>query len=86
MKEEEQRRKKDLPELVRRRNSGELADRDPISPAMSGKGAATVASRAKMSDDGEDAGVKESDGGAGCSVPWSGGCVREAEEQRKKKD
>jgi hypothetical protein len=53
-KEEEQRRKKNLPELVRRRNGGELADRDPISPAMSGKGAATAASRAKMLDVGEE--------------------------------
>jgi hypothetical protein len=53
-KEEEQRRKKNLPELVRRWNVGELADRDPISPATSGKGAATAASRAKMSDVGEE--------------------------------
>jgi hypothetical protein len=50
---------------------GELADRDAISPTMSGKGAATAASRAKMSDDGEDAGVKEDDGdGAGFSIRW----------------
>jgi hypothetical protein len=39
---------------VRRRNSGELADGDPISPAMSEEGAATAASRAKMSDIGEE--------------------------------
>jgi hypothetical protein len=30
-KEEEQRRKKNLPELMQRWNGGELADRDPIS-------------------------------------------------------
>jgi hypothetical protein len=34
MKEEEQRRKKNLPKLVRRRwNGGEHADGDPISPS-----------------------------------------------------
>jgi hypothetical protein len=33
MKEEEQRREKNSPELVRRRwNDGELAEEDPISP------------------------------------------------------
>jgi S-formylglutathione hydrolase FrmB len=71
-KEEEQRRKKNLPKLVRWQcNGGKHADGDPISPAMSGKGVATVASRAKMSDDGEDAGVKEDDGGgAGFPVRW----------------
>jgi hypothetical protein len=38
---------------------------------MSGKGAATVASRAKMSDDGKDAGVKEDDGGGtGFPIRW----------------
>jgi hypothetical protein len=54
MKEEEQRRKKSLLELVRWRNGGELADRDPISPAMSRKGAATAALRPKMLDIGEE--------------------------------
>jgi hypothetical protein len=34
MKEEEQRRKKNSPKLVRRRwSDGELADEDPISPS-----------------------------------------------------
>jgi hypothetical protein len=53
-KEEEQRRKKNLPELVRRWNGGELADRDLISPAMSRRGAEPAASTAKSLSVGED--------------------------------
>jgi hypothetical protein len=73
---------------VQQRNGGELADRDPISPAMSGKGATMAASRAKMSDVGEDAGVKEDNGdGAGFLIRWfQRRRARGRREHRKKKE
>jgi hypothetical protein len=55
MKEEEQRKEKNLPKFVRRRwNGGERAVGDPISPAMSGRGAGPAASTAKSLSVGED--------------------------------
>jgi hypothetical protein len=55
---------------------------------MSEKGAATAASRAKMSDIGEDAGVKEDDGGgAGFPIWWfRRRRARGRRERRKKKE
>jgi hypothetical protein len=68
---------------VRWWNGGELADRDPISPAMFGKGAATAVLRAKMSNVGEERCRRE--GRRRWRHRFSGSVVPMEESPRKKR-
>jgi hypothetical protein len=84
MKEEEVRREKNLPELVRRQwGDGELADEDPISPAVSKRGRGPAASRAKMPNDGENR-CQNGGGPQRCGFSGSVGPTEESLRRRRR--
>jgi hypothetical protein len=84
-KDEEQRRKKSLPKLVRRRcNGGERTEGDPISQQCHGEKRRRRHRRRCWTSSSVDAGVEQVDGGAGSPFSQSGGRAQETEEQRKK--
>jgi hypothetical protein len=84
-KDEEQRWKKNLPKLVRRRcNGSERAEGDPISQQCHGEKRRRHRRRRCRTSSSVGAGVEQVDGGAGSPFSQSGGRAQETEEQRKK--
>jgi hypothetical protein len=84
-KGEEQRWKKSLPKLVRRRcNYGEHTEGDPISQQCHGEKRRWRRRQRCRTSSSISAGVEQVDGGAGSPFSQSGGRAQETEEQRKK--